>query len=70
MKIIEPVGLEADERINTLFIAWSDGHQSQHNITHLRWLCPCAECKGEWGAPGKLAHTRELSARQTTLEDM
>ncbi|HMA33826.1 MAG TPA: DUF971 domain-containing protein [Chloroflexia bacterium] len=70
MEFIEPVGLEVDDTTQTLFIAWSDRHTSAHALAHLRWLCPCAECKGEWGAPGKLTHTHALTAAQTALADV
>ena len=70
MNFLEPVNLEVDDDAHQLEIAWSDGHTSLHDLEHLRWLCPCAECKGEWGVPGKLAHTRELTARQTELTDL
>lgn len=70
MKIIEPLSIEAEDATNTLFIAWSDGHTTQHAIGHLRWLCPCAECKGEWGRPGMLSQVRELSPQQTMLTDV
>jgi len=36
----------------------------------LRRLCPCAECKGEWGQPGKLDANPELTPQQTELGDM
>lgn len=28
---------------------WADGHQSQFDAVALRWLCPCAYCRGEAG---------------------
>ena len=70
MNYLEPTAIEAEDATNTLSITWSDGHVSRHNITRLRWLCPCAECKGEWGDPGKLASTPHLTAVQTRLEDV
>jgi DUF971 family protein len=70
MNFLEPLGIEAEDATQTLFIEWSDRHTSRHDIAHLRWLCPCAECRGEWGAPGKLDHTEQLTAEQTRLEDV
>ena len=70
MNFLEPVALEADDTTDTLAITWSDGHVSRHEFEHLRWLCPCAECKGEWGAPGRLASTAALTPEQTRLEDL
>jgi DUF971 family protein len=70
MPYLEPLAIEADDKLNRLFIEWSDGHTTEHDIEHLRWLCPCAECKGEWGDPGKLAYTKELTPQQTELTDV
>src|SRR2546426_1069363 len=42
-------------------IQWADGHQSAYDFELLRWNCPCAECAGEMGVPGKLATTSELN---------
>jgi DUF971 family protein len=70
MNYLEPTAIEAEDATNTLDITWSDGHVSRHNIEHLRWLCPCAECKGEWGQPGRLQGTTRLTPTQTRLEDV
>ncbi len=70
MNFLEPRGVEAEDATNTLHIAWNDGHTTQHDIEHLRWLCPCAECRGEWGVPGTLDRTRHLTAQQTALTDV
>jgi len=70
MNTLSPLAVEAEDATNTLYITWSDGHISQHAFEHLRWLCPCAECKGEWGQPGKLHTTRTLRPEQTRLEDV
>ncbi len=67
---IEPLGLEADDAGHSLAITWSDGHTSRHDFSRLRRLCPCAECKGEWGMPGTMTATRELSADQIDLVDL
>src|SRR3954465_7290431 len=70
MNSIAPLAVEAEDATQTVFISWSDGHTSQHTFEHLRWLCPCAECKGEFGVPGKLQYTRTLRPEQTRLEDV
>jgi DUF971 family protein len=70
MNNLSPLGIEAEDATNTLFISWSDGHTSEHNIDHLRWLCPCAECKGEFGIPGKLSAPQTLRPEQTRLDDV
>jgi DUF971 family protein len=51
-----------------LTIAWADGHESAYHFELLRWSCPCAECAGEAGLPGKLASTSELTDEQVTLD--
>jgi DUF971 family protein len=36
----------------------------------LRWACPCAECRGELGNPGRLDNLRELSPEELTLTEV
>jgi DUF971 family protein len=67
---LNPVSIEADRAAGTLTIDWDDGHHSVYSAEHLRWSCPCAECKGEWGRPGRLAALTTLSPEETTLEDV
>ena len=35
-------------------ISWSDGHDSDYDLAHLRAECPCATCKGTHGPPTTL----------------
>jgi DUF971 family protein len=51
-------------------IEWSDGHQSSYDWELLRWNCPCASCSGEFGQPGTLQFTTELTPDQTTMVDL
>lgn len=60
----------ADRPRRLLTIAWADGHQSVYDFEFLRWKCPCAECAGEGGVPGKLASTAELMDDQVELDQM
>ena len=46
---------------------WADGHQSQFDAVALRWLCPCAYCRGEAGLPGWLDANPSLTEQQTTF---
>ena len=39
-------------------------------VTPLRWLCPCAYCRGEAGMPGWLDSAPTLSPDQTRLTDL
>lgn len=51
-------------------IAWADGHRSTYGFERLRWLCPCAVCRGEAGSTGMLDHTSSLEPRQYELTDL
>jgi DUF971 family protein len=62
--------IHADRPGRTLQIEWRDGHQTTYDITDLRWLCPCAICRGEGGMPGWLDSGPTLTDLQTTLVDV
>jgi DUF971 family protein len=47
----------------------ADGHEYLRRRT-LRWLCPCAYCRGEAGQPGWLDTDPTLTAEQTRLVDL
>ncbi len=53
-----------------LEIAWDDGQRTRHPGRQLRWGCPCAECRGEGGSPGRLEDLRELPEEELRLEDV
>ena len=36
----------------------------------LRWACPCAECRGEMGVPGRLDHISDLSSEEKGLSEV
>jgi ATP-binding protein involved in chromosome partitioning len=36
----------------------------------LRWACPCAECRGELGEPGKLDRAETLAPDEERLRDV
>lgn len=65
-----PTAIHADRAGGTLRIDWADGHQSTFDLTALRWLCPCAYCRGEAGMPGWLDSAPTLTADQTRLTDL
>ena len=58
-----PLRIHADRAAGTLAIEWADGHHTLYEATPLRWLCPCAFCRGEAGQPA-------LTEQQTTLTDI
>ncbi len=65
-----PVRVHADRGAQVLEIEWPDGHLTRYDFTSLRWLCPCAFCRGEAGTPGWLDSNPTLSEAQTQLTDL
>jgi len=51
-------------------IAWEDGHRTTYSAEQLRWACPCAECRGEMGSPGRLARVKTLSPEELSIKDV
>ena len=51
---LSPLRIHADRAEGRLEIDWSDGHRTVYDGLTLRWLCPCAYCRGEAGLPGWL----------------
>jgi DUF971 family protein len=64
------VSIHADRAAGRLEIVWADGHDTAYDTTTLRWLCPCAFCRGEAGMPGWLDSGPTLTAEQTRLVDV
>jgi DUF971 family protein len=65
-----PTRIDANRAEGTLRVEWADGHQTAYDATTLRWLCPCAYCRGEAGMPGWLDTNPTLTADQTRLVDV
>ncbi len=65
-----PATIHAERAAGTLAIEWRDGHRTTYDTVTLRWMCPCAFCRGEAGLPGWLDSAPELSAEQTRLVDI
>jgi len=65
-----PTKIHMDRTAGTLAIEWQDGHPSTYDAIGLRWLCPCAFCRGEMGMPGWLDSGPNLTADQTRLVDL
>jgi prepilin-type processing-associated H-X9-DG protein len=65
-----PVRIDADRAAGTVEIGWADGHVSTWDAVALRWLCPCAFCRGEAGLPGWLDSRPTLTPDQTRLVDV
>jgi DUF971 family protein len=51
-------------------IEWEGGHHSTYSGEQLRWACPCAGCKGEAGAPGRLDRVSSLPAEELRVQDV
>jgi DUF971 family protein len=62
--------IHADRAAGTIEISWADGHVSTYAAEALRWLCPCAYCRGEAGLPGWLDSGPTLTEEQTRLVDL
>jgi DUF971 family protein len=62
--------IHADRAAATLAIDWADGHGTVYDFVALRWLCPCAYCRGEAGLPGWLDSAPTLTAEQTRMTDI
>ena len=67
---LRPVRIHADRAASALEIEWADGHVTRYDFVTLRWLCPCAFCRGEAGQPGWLDSKPTLSPIQTELTDL
>jgi DUF971 family protein len=65
-----PVRIHADRGARTLEIEWRDGHRTTYDFVALRWLCPCAYCRGEAGMPGWLDTKPTLTPEQTRMVDI
>jgi DUF971 family protein len=51
-------------------VGWEDGHRSSYTAERLRWACPCAECRGEAGSPGRLSRVKSLAAEELRVHDV
>ena len=67
---IQPAAINADREAGLVTIDWADGHRSLYKAVGLRWMCPCAFCRGEAGTPGWLDSMPTLTPVQTQLVAM
>lgn len=67
---VRPTRIVRDADHRALRIPWADGHESTYGWEYLRRNCPCAHCRGEWGAPGYLDSMPILTVEQTFLKGM
>lgn len=59
-----------DRARQVMEIEWEDGRRTAHSGEQLRWACPCAECRGEAGSPGRLARVKTLSPDELRIKDV
>ena len=69
-EMTRPLRIHADRAAGSLEIDWGDGHRTTFDAVALRWLCPCAYCRGEAGLPGWLDTSPTLTPDQTRLVDL
>jgi DUF971 family protein len=67
---LTPTRIDADRAAGRVEIAWADAHVTAFDVEALRWLCPCAFCRGEAGQPGWLDSRPRLTPDQTRLVDL
>jgi DUF971 family protein len=65
-----PIEIVADRPQGVLRVLWADRHESTYPFPVLRWNCPCAECAGEAGLPGRLQQVDHLEPAETTLRSV
>jgi len=51
-------------------VVWEGGHRSSYAGEQLRWACPCAGCRGEAGAPGRLDRVHTLPDDELRIQDV
>lgn len=62
--------LAYDEPARSLLIEWADGAVHRIPFEALRRACPCAECRGEMGRPGRFDISPELAPGEDELADI
>ena len=67
---LTPTRIHVDREAGRLEIDWEDGHHTVYDTVTLRWMCPCAYCRGEAGEPGWLDTSPTLTPDQTRLVDV
>jgi len=65
-----PTNVDVDRARQVMEITWEDGARTTYTAEQLRWSCPCAECRGEAGAPGRLSRVKALSDEELRIKDV
>ena len=62
-----PKRLGLDLKAQRLAVTWHDGHESIYEAPYLRFICPCAGCRGH--APGEVPPPSWEQVRGVTILD-
>jgi DUF971 family protein len=62
--------VDVDRERQVMEISGEDGTKSTYTGEQLRWACPCAECRGEAGMPGRLSRVQTLSDAELKIHDV
>ena len=62
--------LDYDEPARALLVEWMDGTVHRIPFDVLRRSCPCAECRGEMGRPGRFDDDPQLRPGEDELADI
>ena len=62
-----PSRLALDLPSQRLKVAWGDGHESEYEANYLRFICPCAACRGH--APGEVDPPSWASVKDARIVD-
>ncbi|MCL5946418.1 MAG: DUF971 domain-containing protein [Chloroflexi bacterium] len=67
---IQPERITILKQSKAVEIRWADGHCGTYSYAYLRWHCPCAECRGEFGRPGRLDAVDHLAPEEEELSSL
>ena len=70
MDRLVPTKFDYDNANRSLVVEWGDGRTLPIGFTRLRLACPCAECAGEAGLPGRFATDPRLRSGEDELADI
>ena len=62
-----PSRLALDLKSQRLKVGWGDGHESAYEAGYLRFICPCAGCRGH--APGEVQAPTWEATKDVTIVD-
>lgn len=65
-----PRSVDMDRSAQVLTVEWDDGATTRLDGRALRWSCPCAECRGELGEPGRLDVAETLAPDEECVRDV